>query len=142
MILTTPEKRRNAGLLLLRAGIGIMYMGHGAPKLLGGQQKWAELGSAMGNLGIHFAPAFWGAMAGCAEFFGGLLLVIGFLTRPALALISFTMVVATLTHLSGGDPFNTYSRPIEMLIVLLSLILFGAGRYSVDSKLKRAAREE
>ena len=55
------------GLLILRIGIGIMFMLHGAPKLLGGPEQWEKQGRVMQNLGIDFLPAFWGFMAGFSD---------------------------------------------------------------------------
>ena len=73
------------GLLIIRIGIGVMFMLHGYPKLLGGAEMWEKIGGSMGNIGIHFAPTFWGFMASFAEFAGGLCLVVGFLFRPELS---------------------------------------------------------
>ena len=51
------EKQRDLGLLVLRAGIGAMFVGHGLPKLLGGPQRWTTVGEAMAYLGLDFASA-------------------------------------------------------------------------------------
>jgi putative oxidoreductase len=97
------HKHVDTGLLVLRVGIGIMFLLHGAPKLFGGPSKWTGVGGAMGNLGITFMPAFWGFMAGLAEFGGGLLLILGLFVRPAAAFLIFTMFVAAMNHIAGGD---------------------------------------
>lgn len=46
MMLNALDRYRDAGLLLLRVGIGMSYMGYGAPKLSGGPPMWEELGQA------------------------------------------------------------------------------------------------
>jgi putative oxidoreductase len=132
MILHKLNRFQDVGLLILRIGIGIAFMVHGAPKLLGGPERWASLGGAMGNLGITFAPTFWGFMAGVAEFGGGLLLVLGFLFRPALFLLLFTMIVAATQHIvtGQGSPWHA----IEAGVLFLSLIFIGPGRYSLDER--------
>ena len=117
------------GLLILRVGIGIMFMLHGAPKLMGGPEQWEQLGGSMSNLGITFLPAFWGFMGGFAEFVGGLCLVLGIFWVPACLLLVITMIVAAVTHLSAGDPFTRYSHAVESAILFASLIFIGAGRY-------------
>ena len=61
IMLNVLDRYRDAGLLLLRVGIGLSYMGYGAPKLSGGPPMWEELGQAMRYLGITFAPAVWGS---------------------------------------------------------------------------------
>lgn len=62
---------KSTGLLLLRIGIGITFILHGWPKLAGGVAYWEAVGKAMEVVGITFAPAFWGFMAGFAETAGG-----------------------------------------------------------------------
>ncbi|MDD5155122.1 MAG: DoxX family protein, partial [Candidatus Omnitrophica bacterium] len=75
------------GLLILRIGIGSMFIYHGAPKIFGGPQMWTNVGlMAMPGLGIKFAPAFWGFMAGFSEFAGGILIILGLFFRLACVL--------------------------------------------------------
>ena len=136
MVLTFLNKHRHMGLLVLRIGIGLMFIVHGAPKLFGGPEKWGQLGGAMASLGIGFMPAFWGFMAAISEFFGGICLILGFVFRPACILMTITMLVATISHLSRGDGLSGASHAIELGIVFLSLILIGAGKYSLDEKLR------
>lgn len=137
MIFNGLSRYRDYGLLILRVGLGIMFLYHGVPKLLGGPGVWEKLGGAMGNLGISFAPTLWGLMAALAEAGGGLALAAGFLFRPACALLTFTMFVAALKHLSTpGEGLFAASHAIEVGIVFLSLILIGPGRFSLDEKLR------
>lgn len=136
MVLTFLNKHRHVGLLVLRIGIGLMFILHGAPKLFDGPEKWVKIGAAMASLGIGFAPAFWGFMAAVSEFFGGICLILGFVFRPACILLTITMLVAAISHLSRGDGIGGASHAIELGIVFLSLILIGAGRYSLDEKLR------
>lgn len=129
------EKYRDHGILIMRVGLGGMFMAHGWPKLVGGPEKWAKIGSAMANLGLDFAPTFWGFMAAVAEFGGGLLLALGLFSRVALALLVVTMSVATIKHMTGGDPFTKWSHAAEAAFTFAGLFLVGAGRFSLDHKL-------
>lgn len=126
------EKHKDTGLLILRVGLGAMFLTHGAPKMFAGPEMWAKLGMAMGNIGIHFLPVFWGFMASFSEFAGGLFLMLGLFTRPACALLAFTMSIASIFHFSRGDGLKGASHAIENGIVFLSLILIGPGKYSLD----------
>src|SRR5687767_2021052 len=121
------------GLLILRVGIGIMFMIHGWPKITGGTEMWTNIGGSMGNLGIDFAPAFWGFMAAFAEFFGGLFLVLGLFFRITNFLLVFTMIVAAIVHLKGDVGFGGASHAIEAGILFFSLIFIVPGRYSLDA---------
>lgn len=135
MIGTGLTRYRDAGLLLLRIGLGLAFMAHGWPKLAGGTGTWAMLGGAMGNLGIHFLPTFWGLMAALVEFVGGALLILGLAFRPACLLLTFQMLVAVLFHLQRGDAFGAgWSHALESGVVFLSLIFIGPGKYSLDGK--------
>lgn len=121
------------GLLIIRVGIGIMFIMHGYPKITGGVAVWEFLGMQMGNIGIGFAPVFWGFMAALAEFGGGVLLIAGLLTRPAAFGMFFTMLIAALMHLSMGEGIKGSAHAIELGIVFLALMFAGAGKYSFDA---------
>ncbi len=133
-ILDNLGKYRNTGLLLLRIGLGIMFIIHGFPKLAGGPAGWTSLGGSMKVIGINFTPIFWGFMAAVAETFGGFLLIVGLFFRPALILLIFTMIIATLVHFGKGDGLQGASHAIELGIVFFGLIFIGPGKYSVDKK--------
>ena len=133
MLLKFLGKYRDAGLLFMRLGLGIMFMLHGLPKLMGGPDKWKGVGMAMGNLGISIYPAFWGFLASVTEGVGGMLMIIGIFYRPVCLLLAFTMLVATLQHYKAGDNFMAKtSRPLELGIVFLGMAFIGPGRFSVD----------
>ena len=134
MFKTVLEKHRDLGLLILRVGIGISFMFHGLPKLLAGPEMWAQLGGALGLMGIHFAPTFMGLVAALSEFVGGFLLVIGLFSRTASFFMLNTLIVATIMHLKLGDDFQKYSHALELAIVFLSLIFIGPGKFSLDEK--------
>lgn len=122
---------KDVGLFIIRIGLGIMFMLHGFPKISGGVDTWEKIGMAMGNIGIHFMPAFWGFMAALAEFGGGICLILGILFRPATAMMVFTMFIAAMMHYQNGDGFGGYSHAVENGIVLLGLFFTGSGKYAI-----------
>ncbi len=137
MIFHKLDKHRDKGLLILRVGIGIMFMCHGFPKLTAGPEVWTKLGGALSAMGINFAPTLMGFMAAISEFGGGLLLVLGMFTRPACFFLLSTMVVALIMHTKSGDPFVEYSHALESAILFLSLLFIGPGKISLDEKLSK-----
>ncbi|WP_018480093.1 DoxX family protein [Pontibacter roseus] len=134
-ILRSRYSYKNTGLLLLRIGIGIMFILHGWPKMVGGPEKWEQIGGNMELLGISFLPVFWGFMAAFAETVGGALLALGLFFRPVCILLVITMLVAALRHAAAGEGFGGYSHALEAAILFCSLLLIGPGRYSLDKKL-------
>lgn len=135
MLFSNFYRFHHLGLLLLRVGIGVMFMLHGYPKLVGGPEVWAGIGGVMGKVGLGFAPTFFGFLAALAEFGGGLLLVLGLFFRTACAALLFTMIMATVMHVSGGDGLSDYSHALESAFVFAGLLLAGPGRYSLDERL-------
>ena len=138
------HSKADAGLLVLRLGIGAQMAFHGWPKITGGTEKWEKIGAKMGLLGFDFGEVFWGFMASFSEFGGGILMIIGLFSRPAAMLISFTMFVACLFHwhevyadgaLSVYKKWMEASNAFELMTVAIAWYLLGSGRYSLDHRL-------
>lgn len=138
-MLTFFEKNSEVGHVILRVGLGLTSLFlRGISQLAGGPARYEELGGAMENLGIGFAPVFWGFMAAFTEAAGGLLLVLGLFVRPACVLLVFTMLVASLQGLvNNGTLMGARAHPFELGIAYLALLFLGAGKYSLDRKLGR-----
>lgn len=125
----------DVGILIIRVGIGLIFIRHGYPKILAGTSEWQWLGSQMANLGITFAPLFWGFAAAWAEFFGGILLTCGLATRVASFFMACVMFVAFVMHVKKGDSWGYMSHPLALLVVFIGLMVCGSGRYSLDTYL-------
>lgn len=127
------------GPLALRIPVGIVFMAHGAQKLFGwfGGYGLEGTGQWMGSIGL--SPGYLMAlMAGSAEFFGGIALVLGLLVRPAAAALAFAMLVAIFSVHIGKGLFvanNGYEFGLALLAVAVSLVVTGAGRASLDGAL-------
>lgn len=123
------------GLLLLRVIAGAsLALAHGLGKVPPSERfigRVAEMGLP--------APELFAWVAATAEFGGGILLVLGLLTRPAAFLICGTMViVALLAH--AGDPFGDREKAVLFGAIGLLFLLAGPGRYSLDAWIGRARR--
>lgn len=127
------------GLVLIRSGLGISMMIHGWPKI-SNPEKWGWLGGQMKNIGIDFLPQFWGFMAAFSEFGGGLLFLLGLLTRISSGMMGFTMFIAMIFHIQKGDGYNGYGHALELMIVFIAMVMIGAGKYSLDRVLKEKFR--
>ncbi len=124
----------DAGLLVMRLGLGGMLMYFGIPKITGGPEMWRGVGGALSNFGINFAPGFWGLCAGLSEAVGGLFLALGLFFRPAAASILFTMIVAATMMLKTKGLFDA-AHAIDLGIVALGLLVTGPGVFSLDRKI-------
>lgn len=118
----------NWSLLLLRLTSGGLMLTHGIP-------KWNKL---FGNEPISFADPIglgekWSLiLVTFAEVICSILIMIGLSTRLALVFLIITMAVAAFITLAG-DPLNIIELPLFYLMVYISLLITGPGKYSIDN---------
>ncbi len=77
-------------------------------------------------------------LAGSGEFFGGLFILLGLLTRPAAAVVAFIMLVAIFTaHIQNGLFLanNGYEFGLALFAIALSLVFSGGGKLALDNVL-------
>lgn len=129
--------------LALRLPVGIIFAAHGAQKLFGWFGGYGLEGTGQWMASIGLAPGYLMALlAGGAEFFGGLLLILGLLVRPAAAVLAVTMLVAIFGVHIGNGLFmsnNGYEFALALLAAVVALAISGAGRASLDVALARPA---
>ncbi|KPN75889.1 MAG: DoxX family protein [Shewanella xiamenensis] len=125
--------------LALRIPIGIILMAHGSQKLFGWFGGYGLEGTGQWMASIGLTPGYLMAlMAGSSEFFGGLLIIIGLLTRATALVLSFTMVAAIFSVHIGNGLFlsnNGYEFGLALLAATVSLAVSGAGKLSADNLL-------
>lgn len=122
--------------LVLRIPVGIIFVAHGAQKLFGWFGGYGLEGTGQFFATVGLNPGYLMALlAGAAEFFGGLALILGLLVRPAAAALAFAMLVGIVAvHLGKGFFVSNggYEYALALLAASLSLLFSGAGRLSVD----------
>jgi putative oxidoreductase len=129
--------------LLLRIGTGVVLIPHGAQKLfaLFGGDGLQGTGEWMASIGLH-PGLLMAILAGSAEFFGGLALLLGLLTRPAAALTAITMLVAIFVYHYGNGFFldsDGWEYALVLLMCSLSLLCSGGGKFSLDGRVQRSS---
>ncbi len=125
------------GVAIMRVVTGIVFMGHGAPKLgITGDGGLESTSAFLGSLGIP-APVLAATVLATLEFGGGALLIVGLLTRVWAAGLAFAMLIAiTMVHLSNGMfGQGGYQWALLLMACSLALMIDGAGKASLDRKL-------
>ncbi len=127
---------------LIRATVGLLLMPHGAQKLFGwfgGYGLEATGGFFAEKLGLE-PGMFWASLVGGVEFFGGLMLAIGLLTRPVAAAVVVLMAVAVFqVHLGNGFFWTNggFEYPLMWGLIAFAFVLRGGGAWSVDARIGR-----
>jgi putative oxidoreductase len=136
LLKTLTESKAGYSALALRIPVGIIFMAHGAQKLFGWFGGYGLEGTGQWMASIGLGPGILMAfLAGSAEFFGGLFILLGLLTRPASIALAFTMLVAIFSvHFENGlfMSNNGYEFGLALMAASVSLALSGSGKAAVD----------
>ena len=128
----------------LRLALALIFIGHGAQKVFGawGGPGWTKFTTGMEAPFTFMRPSWlWLAMAAIAELVGGVLILLGLLTRVGAFFLAVTMTVAMF-----GVHWGSFFMPrgIEYTVALLgmslALLIAGGGRFSVDERLQAPPR--
>ena len=131
-------------LTLLRLVLGMIFFAHGAQKTLGWFGGYGFTGTMGFFTGMLHVPAPFAFLAICAEFLGGIGLILGALGRVAAFGIACNMVVAVLMVHSQFGLFMNWSGQqkgegfeYHLLAIAITLVLMarGSGAFSVDRAL-------
>ena len=108
-----------------------MFYNHGLSKI-SSPDKWQKYGNLLTKYFyeyLDFINPFFGFMASFSESICALLVLLGFFTRIASGLLSFTMLTAALHHITGtGSPENA----LIYFSIFIFLTLSGPGKYSLE----------
>jgi putative oxidoreductase len=134
ILFRSPSPRQlSLGLAALRLAVAAVFINHGRQKLF--VYGFAGVTGAFTQMGVP-APGLMGPFIGLLEFFGGIALAIGLLTRLfALGFVFDMLGAILLVQLKRG--FGGFELEFLLLGSSLALVLAGAGEFSVDALLGR-----
>jgi putative oxidoreductase len=133
----------DAVLLVLRVALGATFIAHGGQKLF----DWTNVDphGISGTKGFFDfvgipLPGFFAWVVGLTEFIGGFLLIAGLLTSLVAAALAIDMFVAIVTFNAANGfftetPDGGWELNFVILLVMLTLVLLGPGRWSADASL-------
>lgn len=131
MRLAFLAKYREAGLLLMRVSLGLLFILYTAPVLIGGPKAWAHFGTGAGQFGLHSHFQIWGFLGSLFGCLGGVLMIFGLFFRIGVLLV-LLLAVGHAIALYKGAGFRVALPSIEMCFVLVGVLFVGPGKYSID----------
>ncbi|MBZ5566270.1 MAG: DoxX family protein [Acidobacteriia bacterium] len=123
------DRLQPLALLVMRLVLATVMIAHGSQKVFGGMPKFQTIVSHIGF------PAWMAYLSAAAEFGGGILVLLGVLTRLAALAITIDLLVAIVkVHAKAGlrGP-GGFEFPLSVVVIAFALIFFGAGPISLDS---------
>jgi putative oxidoreductase len=143
--------RTDTAILVLRVASGLIFIPHGYSKVFGAGGV-AAFAQSLPEYGI---PRALGYVSAYSEFAGGILLILGLLTRVFAVLLGCTMFVAAfVVQLPDGlhDPqagklkvfaaIRSMELPLSILAAMIALALLGGGRFSLDALVRSLRKRE
>ncbi len=129
------DRLQPLALLAMRLALGAIMVAHGYHKVFGGLHHFAQI---VGGMGL---PAWLAYVSAFTELLGGLLVLVGFFTRPAAFAICVNLVVAIWkVHLHNGllgSPDHPgFEFPLAAAALAFALIFFGGGPIAIDHVLR------
>ena len=126
------DRLQPLALLVMRLALGVVMLAHGYQNTFRHLHDHVHM---VVSLGI---PAWLGYVSSFTEFFGGLLIVAGFFTRPAAVAICIDLIVAIWkVHWHNGlTGDHGYEFPLALAALAFALIFFGGGPISMDHVLR------
>ncbi|MFZ0292942.1 MAG: DoxX family protein [Candidatus Sulfotelmatobacter sp.] len=122
------DRLQPLALLVIRLALGAVMTGHGYHKVFGGLHHHVQFVTSLG------LPGWSAYLSAFAEFFGGILVLIGLFTRfAAFAIcIDLSVAIAKVHYHNGLMGQGGYEFPLALAALAFGLIFLGAGPIAFD----------
>jgi putative oxidoreductase len=123
------DRLQPLALFVMRLALGAVMVGHGYQKVFGGGLHHHV--QVVASLGL---PGWTAYLSAFAEFFGGLLVLFGLLTRAAAfaICIDLSVAIAKVHFHNGLMGEHGYEFPLALAALAFALIFFGGGAIALD----------
>ena len=123
------DRLQPLALLVLRVVIGAVMIAHGYGKVFGG---FSHVHDMVQHLGF---PGWTAYLLAGTEFFGGILIIAGLLTRfvAAAILIDMSVAIWKIHWHNGLKSPGGYEFPLSLAAIAFALIFFGGGAIALDN---------
>jgi len=136
----------DSAMTILRLVAGVVFFAHGAQKTLGWFGGYGFSGTMGFFTNVMHIPAPFAFLAICAEFLGGIGLILGLLGRVAAFGIACDMLVAVLmvhwhfglfANWAGNQKGEGIEYHLLALAICLAIMIKGSGAFSIDRVLSK-----
>ncbi len=137
---------QSLALLIIRLAIAMVFLYHGSQKLFGafGGPNYEQFAKFLAAKHVPM-PMESAILSGCAEFFGGLVFLVGTGLRLISIPLAFNMLVAVIMTAPNGfsvtnKPYPGCEYPLTLLMVVIAMGLLGAGEYTLDRLFRKPVK--
>ncbi len=137
---------QSLALLIIRIAIAMVFLYHGSQKLFGafGGPDYHQFAKFLAAKHVPM-PMESAILSGCAEFFGGLIFLVGTGLRLISIPLAFNMLVAVIMTAPNGfsvanKPYPGCEYPLTLLLVVISMGLLGPGEYTLDRLFRKPVK--
>lgn len=120
------QRNSDVALLLLRVGLGLVFIAHG-------WQKFQTMEDTIGFFSSIGLSAFWAYLVATVELVGGLAVLLGVFTGYAGILLAIVMVVAIFMLKFSKGFLGGYEFDLMLFLASLAIAFAGPGKYTVST---------
>jgi putative oxidoreductase len=128
------QKYSHVNVFFLRLGVAMVFVFDGYNRLFGPGSPHKMI-DYLTRIGMPL-PTVGAYLAGGIEFFGGIMIGLGLLTRQASFCVILVMLVA-IFFVHRNDPYREMEHAVQMLVLSIGTLYSGSGSFSLENLVKK-----